>query len=205
MSINKLEHYDTLILEDIPKIKTYANFEFFTVEECEAIKAFDHHFIEGKTSVNGKDLMVNNKKRITLNAVVSKDDFKWLYDKARSLSCLLNKEYFQVDIFGILENALYMKYNSNENLEMCGFFDWHKDVGDGYPNLRKLTMVVSLSDPSDYEGGDLHLFDNGIVNLGKLNIGCGVIFPSYIPHRVTKVTNGSRETLVFFISGPRYR
>lgn len=205
MSITKIAHHDVLMLTDCTSIKTYAGFEFVCQSDAAELHFPDLQLFEGKTSSDGKTVTANKKRRIAKNGILPRNEYSWLYDIARNKGTIINQESFNVDIIGILEDALFMQYDSSPELDECGFFDWHKDTGDGYPNFRKLTMVVSLSDPEEYDGGELQLFDSGIINLGKIKKGCGVVFPSYVQHRVTKVTRGTRRTLVFFISGPRYR
>ena len=36
----------------------------------------------------------------------------------------------------------------------------HHDYNEGLSPSRKLTMVIQLSDPSEYEGGQLELFED---------------------------------------------
>ena len=75
-------------------------------------------------------------------------------------------------------------------------------------------MSVSLSDPKNYKGGDLE-FDFRNVETGKkpnirkckelLPKGSIVVFPSYVWHRVTPVTKGTRYSLVIWNLGWPYR
>jgi predicted 2-oxoglutarate/Fe(II)-dependent dioxygenase YbiX len=63
-----------------------------------------------------------------------------------------------------------------------------------------------LSDPDEYEGGDLEIVTNGrpaepeIVKLKKGEI---VWFCPTFPHKVNPVTKGTRRTLVFWVEGKR--
>ena len=71
---------------------------------------------------------------------------------------------------------------------------------------RKLSMVIQLSDPADYEGGELQLTE--VVNPVKNDLqkqGTVIVFPSYLQHAVTPVTEGKRYSLVLWLSGPRWR
>lgn len=96
-----------------------------------------------------------------------------------------------------------------------GFYDWHMDMGGDPPNAtttRKVTVVLSLSDGDEYQGGDLELklgWDNRseqVVPLtGARRKGSVVVFPSIMPHRVTPVTAGTRRTAVCWLIGPRLR
>ena len=83
-------------------------------------------------------------------------------------------------------------------------YDWHTDSynPDEFGNQRKLSSVLILSNPEDYEGGLLRDLDNPIPKLSKGSI---VVFPSVLPHRVTEVTAGERFTAVAWAMGPAFK
>jgi predicted 2-oxoglutarate/Fe(II)-dependent dioxygenase YbiX len=84
-----------------------------------------------------------------------------------------------------------------------GHFHWHNDYSHGLPMApRKLTIIIQLSDPEDYEGGKLELFGPEIETMPNA-MGSMIVFPSFLYHRVTPVTKGLRRALVAWISGPR--
>ena len=67
-------------------------------------------------------------------------------------------------------------------------------------------MVLMLSDPSEFEGGQLEIktdSDNPITLEQKR--GRAWFFPSYVLHRVTPVTKGTRRSLVLWIGGPEFK
>jgi len=89
----------------------------------------------------------------------------------------------------------------------------HKHIFTDIPELigkvRKLSITLMLSDPKDYEGGNLK-FDFGVhsekqrfeeISGGKVNQGSIIIFPSYKYHCVTPVTKGTRYSLVVWLNG----
>ena len=90
----------------------------------------------------------------------------------------------------------------DEGSEDEGYYDWHVDMGPGKAN-RKLSLVCQLSDPSEYEGGELQIHTGQIHTVEKKK-GLVVIFPSYLLHCVTPVTSGKRQTLVLWIEGPPF-
>jgi PKHD-type hydroxylase len=69
--------------------------------------------------------------------------------------------------------------------------------------IRKLSVTVSLSDPSTYDGGNLK-FDFGPHHDGARYHVCEeirprgsiIVFPSHVYHQVTPVTRGTRYSLV---------
>ena len=90
-----------------------------------------------------------------------------------------------------------------------GHYDWHQDtdmITEDFTD-RKLSVVIQLSDSEDYEGGDFQFEFNQTVETvpGFRKKGSILIFPSFIKHRVTKVTNGTRNSLVSWIMGPNFK
>lgn len=88
-----------------------------------------------------------------------------------------------------------------------GKYDWHYDVfwENPQPFDRKLSIVVQLSDPSEYEGGEFEFF--GVEQVGEQfkQKGSVLVFPSFFHHRVHPVTKGRRLSLVSWVEGPKFR
>jgi PKHD-type hydroxylase len=84
----------------------------------------------------------------------------WVMDRIIDLVRQANRETFSFDINEFSESAQVARYGA----ERLGHFDWHSDIGDGpLARKRKLTMVVQLSDPADYEGGALEVMPSSAV------------------------------------------
>ncbi len=79
-----------------------------------------------------------------------------------------------------------------------GFYGAHTDTS-GDTKYRKMSMICSLTDPSEYEGGELCFDELNIVI--KLKRGQLVLFDSSLLHRVSKVTSGIRTVLIGFMFG----
>lgn len=62
-----------------------------------------------------------------------------------------------------------------------------------------LSATVFLSDPADYEGGELVIEDGETRRSVKLPAGHMVLYPSTHLHRVTPVTRGARMAAFFWI------
>lgn len=123
----------------------------------------------------------------------------WVFKKLAHVGAALNAQYYDFDLTGFGEPLQLTTYDS----EYQGMFRWHQDFGANVS--RKLSMVMQLSDPADYEGGDLELFspDNPIKI--KKQRGLIAVFPSWAFHQVTPVTKGNRQSLVAWISGPNFK
>jgi PKHD-type hydroxylase len=69
----------------------------------------------------------------------------------------------------------------------------------------KLTAIINVSNEK-YEGGNFELFTNGPNHIKSLDhLGSVIIFPSYMQHRVTPVTKGTRKTVSIWFKGPLFR
>lgn len=66
-------------------------------------------------------------------------------------------------------------------------------------------MTIQLSDTDAYEGGDLQFMINNKIENTPREKGTIIIFPSFIMHRVTPITKGTRHSIVGWVSGPPYR
>jgi PKHD-type hydroxylase len=99
------------------------------------------------------------------------------------------------------ENTQISRYKSADE----GHYDWHMDAGPPKEGIqRKLSISILLSDPSEFEGGELQF--KGMEDRKILTKqGSIVVFPSFIEHKVTPVTKGVRYSAVTWASGPSFR
>jgi PKHD-type hydroxylase len=84
------------------------------------------------------------------------------------------------------------------------FFGWHTDDMSGDGGERKLSIIVQLSDPASYEGGDLEFLPGGTLAVTRLQ-GTGIVFAAHRCHRVTQVQRGMRHSLAGGLFGPPLR
>ena len=71
--------------------------------------------------------------------------------------------------------------------------------------VRKLSMTCLLNDPKDFEGGNFMFRASNEEYSVDLNKGDVIIFPSYLLHKVSQVTKGSRCSLVVWALGEPFR
>ena len=110
----------------------------------------------------------------------------------------INQNFWQLNLDGY-EKGQLTKYNDE-----C-FYEWHKDADYGHGLIRKLSAVLQLSKPEDYKGCELQLF-NGANELEELPIkkqGSVIIFKSDEWHRVTRLLEGTRYSLVMWATGAK--
>lgn len=126
----------------------------------------------------------------------------WVMDRMIRLVGQANREAFGFDLDEFAESPQVARYGA----ERQGHFDWHSDIGAGaLAQKRKLTIVVQLSDPADYDGGTLELRPDSTVRQAPRDRGTAVIFPSFVLHRVTPVSLGTRWSLTLWSHGPAFR
>lgn len=85
------------------------------------------------------------------------------------------------------------------------YYEWHMDTNKLESEMRKVSIIVQLTDPDNYEGGDFQFrhYGGDIEDVPALRQrGTVIVFPSWLEHRVTPVTKGKRQTLVAWMSGP---
>jgi len=82
--------------------------------------------------------------------------------------------------------------------DLEGFYEAHKD-NTGATSYRTMSLVYSLTDPDEYEGGVLMFNELGLEF--KLKKGQLILFDSSLLHRVTPVTSGIRTVLIGFMFG----
>ena len=104
------------------------------------------------------------------------------------------------------------EYQGHENIQFTkyvddGHYDWHADMDVEPPNhgaVRKLSMTIPLVDGSEYEGGDFVIknsFGEEIIIKEARQKGSVIVFPSFLLHKVTPVTAGTRYSLVMWTLG----
>jgi PKHD-type hydroxylase len=142
-------------------------------------------------------------RRSGLSWMPKNQETAWVFETLGHVVSSLNAQFFRFDLTGFGEHIQLTNYDSKEN----GMYGWHVDMG-AVPTspCRKLSVVMQLSDPSEYEGGDLELKPDGdrATQIQKQR-GLIVAFPSWTLHQVTPVTKGSRQSLVVWISGPAFK
>ncbi|WP_109669830.1 2OG-Fe(II) oxygenase [Roseicyclus mahoneyensis] len=126
----------------------------------------------------------------------------WVMDRMIDLVRSANRDVFDFDITDFAESPQVARYGA----EREGHFGWHSDVGEGrLAERRKLTIVVQLSDPDTYSGGDLEVMPGANSLTAERARGAATLFPAFVLHRVTPVTAGQRHSLTVWCHGAPFR
>lgn len=172
----------------------------FSPEECAKIIELGTDWQEATIATGKADEHI---RRSDISWIKWGGDTEWLFSRLAESSFKINYDYFNLDLVGFTEPLQLTRYTENKE----AFYSWHQDVGPGPPSIRKLSLVVNLTDLSEYEGGQLEIFMQGVNKQRDIprTQGSVVWFPSYEPHQVKPVTKGTRHSLVSWISGPTFR
>lgn len=107
-----------------------------------------------------------------------------------------NRCWWQLDIETLAGRLLHYRAGTRHGE--------HIDMHPGSMQ-RKVSLTIQLSDSEDYCGGDLQLRCWGKVRTMPRLLGSAIVWPAWIPHKVTTVTAGERWALVLWAWGPPVR
>jgi PKHD-type hydroxylase len=151
----------------------------------------------------GSGVINQNIRSTKVSWLELSNENKDIWNKLAKVVAEVNSRYFHFDLTGFYEPIQLGIYTAEDK----GHYDWHIDMSTSNKTPpRKLSMVLMLSDSSEYEGGDLLLKPHSD-QIQKLDMvkGRAWFFPSYMLHKVTPVTKGIRKTLVLWVGGPAFK
>ena len=173
----------------------------FNDEEIERIQFFKKilDFSPAEThSLSDEEKPLENY-RVCEAATMSIDqNTEWLWSKISDLSAQANYDLFLYEI-EYLETLQYLIYEGNGKSK----YDWHSDrTIAGYRKYdRKISGILMLSDPSEYEGGKFLIDRFNEPEAVELEKGDVLFFDSTFSHCVEPVLKGQREVIVFWVHG----
>ena len=143
------------------------------------------------------------RSRVTF---VNADDFQFqdVFEDLWKMAIAANRDFFNVHItkLDFIQIAEYNADNQGEYKQHHDVFwinnsEWH----------RKISCVIQLTDPDEYEGGDLQLLDVSQTPLASdiRMQGSALFFPSFMMHRANPVTRGVRYSIAAWFEGPKWR
>ena len=184
--------------------------------ECEQIIAY------------GKSLNPKEAETTASTSVLSDEEKQSQSQKIRSSkTAFIGDVWLKKDLYSIVQYAnktWNFDLSQQEDIQFTeyeprGHYNWHNDSLKNPMNLknmqRKLSMVVQLSDPKDYVGGDLRFNLRGLDSSQSDTImsppsefkqqGSIVVFPSFLWHKVEPITSGKRYSLVMWTLGGNWK
>ena len=176
----------------------------FTPAQCQDIINMGHQQKAEEAKVGHKEKKEGNydtKKRITTISWIPFKVMPDMYIIIEKTMKQVNGNHFGYEGMQITEPAQFTEYPKG------GFYDWHMDaeVNCQYePPVRKISMTILLSDPSEFTGGDLEFMTEGN-KPPQLLQGQAIFFCSMLRHRVGKVKKGTRRSLVMWFGGTPFK
>jgi PKHD-type hydroxylase len=172
--------------------------DIFSVSEINEILRIVEKFplVSGTTSSSEEDQRTIRRSKVSW--IENDTDTNWIYKKVSNAIIGFNSDHYKFSILGI-EPIQYTTYDEDD----YGTYDFHIDSMITSNGLRKISVSVLLSEPDSYVGGDLVLSQSGGGDLWipPRVLGRAIVFPSWVPHKVTPVTKGIRKVLVFWVYG----
>jgi len=185
--------------KELPLFQPYATAsEFLTDAQIDGLLAEHASLVsEGKLAHGHLNAEIRRSQVVMLG---NEPKYAWLYERILDAAQQCNRLFFGVDIVGVEANLQLGRYDSSDR----GFYGWHTDFA-GIRPMRKLSVSIQLSRADDYEGGDLEIMYGTEPQKLDRTRGAFIVFPSFMLHRVTPVTRGTRWSLVAWVVGARWR
>lgn len=150
-------------------------------------------------------LRVDKKIRIADIAFLDRYKDQDLYSLIYNVGIEANNQAFGFEL-NELQTIQFTEYKGHKKAK----YDWHTDLDwfDKGMSQRKLSVVVQLSDPTDYKGGEFEIANTNYDKQTQSNVkqkGSIIVFPAFLEHRVKPVTEGTRLSLIGWIKGAKFR
>ena len=164
---------------------------------CKQCESFE----EAMEASTLKDHIVDESIRISKTHWIPTDH--WISGVMAHIVREANDNLFKFDLTCWSAQIQYTVYDGKGSN-----YSWHEDTALSAYNqneVRKLSISLLLSDPEDYEGGELQLLSARNMTSYRAPKGTAVIFPSPTVHRVRPLKSGIRRSLVGWYGGPGWR
>jgi PKHD-type hydroxylase len=179
-------------------LNTYYWFDsFFSNSDCDKIVALGKsRELESATVFSGSSSVRKSK----VGWIPYDKELDWIYSGITE--CVSKANEFcgwSIDWEGYEEDLQFSQYNS-----VGDHYNYHMDIGVNHYH-RKISAILQLSDPKEYEGADL------LVDAGSNELTCPkergsvILFPSFLLHKVSPLKSGERNSLVAWASGPNWK
>lgn len=167
-------------------------------EECETVIGMSATVDKTHSSIVWGD-HEENVRDTDLFFLHPNDSNNWLFERIAGAVGEINKTIFEFDLDGSIHGFQLGRYGVGQG------YDWHADLGALAPR-RKLSVSIQLTAPSKYEGGSLEFFRTETQSAhGWSELGSMTVFPSWLLHRVSRVSQGERWSLVTWLEGSPFR
>ena len=170
----------------------------FSKEECDFIVEFAKK--QGLTEAIVSTGKTDKIRKSNIAWLTPCEELVPIYKKLTDNVLMLNNQFFNFDLYGFVELLQFTNYTAPGE-------KYGKHVDRYYGSLiRKLSISVQLTDPEKYQGGELCLYEeHNNKSVMKKEQGTLIVFPSYLVHEVKAVTKGERNSIVAWVTGPKFK
>lgn len=175
--------------------------DVFTPEEMNLIISIGKDLPMESGGVNNTGIAGYETRRSKVAWIKPAINTEFIFHRITDALSKVNDAYYKFDLTS-MEDIQFSEYDASYQ----GMYRNHTD--DGFEaSERKLSFSLQLSDPADYDGGELLMYRFRLDSPLEVPKQRGVLtaFPSWTIHEVTPVTRGTRYTLVGWCHGPRFR
>jgi PKHD-type hydroxylase len=165
-------------------------------EVCDDVIAMFNHANPVKAGIHkdNRDNDILRKSEVTW--LHYGDETRWIFEMLAKYVHEVNSSKYNFQLSGFYEALQLTKYPPG------GHYTWHEDNMEPDFTTRKLSVVLQLSDPNSFTGGELVIFPN---TRPPRTRGSIYLFPSFVTHKVNAVEQGTRYSLVGWVTGHPFR
>ena len=118
----------------------------------------------------------------------------------RTITKNANDTIYDFNLLGIIDQDFPQIFKYTEK----DYYNWHIEISPMAPS-RKISFIVNLSNPDDYEGGKIEFLNVDTSESGISTQGHCLIFPSFMPYRITPVTKGANHIIIGHVHGALFK
>jgi PKHD-type hydroxylase len=166
-------------------------FTVLTPEEVKELrkKISEKAWVDGKRSARGAAKDKKENLQINANDPVFKEHFAPVVNKVHTNN--------SVAAYTFIKEVVDPRLASYRTM---GKYDWHVDTALLSHRRTDLSWTLFLSDPSEYEGGEMEIKMGQYNAKVKCQAGQMVVYPSGLLHKVNSVSSGDRTVIVGWIN-----
>jgi len=160
------------------------------------------HILEKSPWIDGAASAGEQAKKVKFNLQIPQDS-----DEARNLGEVILNALGRNPLFNSLALPLHVYPPLFNRYDVGMRYGEHVDgafravvtkAGSGHRIRQDISTTIFLSQPDEYDGGELVIIDGHNESRIKLSAGSAIVYPTTSLHRVETVTRGSRWASFFW-------
>lgn len=167
----------------------------FSVEECEQILSTCIEELWLPSTVIGDDILHQSKRQ-----KLRGDTAGFPFLNIRDVTKAANDTIYDFNLLGIIDQDFPQVFRYSEG----DYYNMHMEINQMAPS-RKITFIINLNDPLEYEGGEIEFLNINIEPELLNEQGSCLVFPSFLPFSIKKVTKGNKHILVGHVHGAIFK